>query len=130
MAKDSAGFTNFEIPGEVRNLAEQSVEQARKAFDSFMSATQKATHTLENQAATAQSGAKDIRQKALSFAEQNVATSFDFARRLVQARDPEEFLRLQTEFVQKQIEALSNQARILGETGSKAASEMGERRRA
>jgi len=35
MAKDP--MSSFEIPSEMRNLAEQSVEQARKAFDVYTS---------------------------------------------------------------------------------------------
>ncbi len=29
---------NFEIPSEIRRITEQSVEQAKKAFDGFMTA--------------------------------------------------------------------------------------------
>jgi phasin len=127
MAMEAKGFGNFEIPGELRHFAEQSVEQARKAFDSFMGATQKAANTLEGQAAAAQSGAKDLRQKAMSFAEQNVTSSFDFARRLVQARDLEEVTRLQAEFVQSQLKVLNDQAQALGQSASKTAGDMTER---
>ena len=40
MAKQSS--TNFEIPAEMRAIAEKSVEQARQAFDTFISAAQQA----------------------------------------------------------------------------------------
>ena len=70
MAKESTG--TFEIPREMRNFAEQSVEQARKAFDRFITAAQKAAHAMEGQAAAAQSGAKDVRQRAMTYAERNV----------------------------------------------------------
>ncbi len=45
MAKDP--MSSFEIPSEMRNLAEQSVEQARKAFDGYMTAAQQAVEALE-----------------------------------------------------------------------------------
>jgi phasin len=127
MVKAAAGFGNFEIPNEVRNVAEQSVEQARKAFDNFMNATQRATAALEGQAAAAQSGARDVREKAVRFAEQNVANSFDFAQRLLQARDVEEFMRLQTEFVQTQMKTLTEQAQLLGQSMGKAAMDTAKR---
>jgi phasin len=123
MSKNPTGFPDFEISNEVRNFAEQSVEQARKAFDGFIAAAEKAASTFGGQAAAVQMGAKDVRQKAISFAEQNVATSFDFAQRLVRARDPEEVLRLQAEFIQAQMTALSEQAQQLGQAASKAATE-------
>jgi phasin len=112
---------NFEIPREMRAFAEQSVEQARKAFDGFMTAAQKAASSLEGQATAAQSGAKDIRQKAMAFAEKNVAMSFEFAQRLVHAQDIEEVTRLQTEFVQRQMQTLAEQAQELGQSATRAA---------
>jgi phasin len=111
----------FEIPREMRSFAEQSVEQARKAFDGFMTAAHKAASSIEQQANAAQSGAKDMREKALTFAEQNVANSFEFAQRLVAAKDVEEVTRLQSEFVQRQMQALNEQAQELGQTATRAA---------
>ena len=119
MAKEASG--NFEIPREMRTFAEQSVEQARKAFDGFMTAAQKAASSIEGQASAAQSGAKDIRQKAMGFAEKNVATSFEFAQKLVRAKDLEEMTRLQTEFMQRQMQTLAEQAQELGQTATRAA---------
>jgi phasin len=121
MAKDPMGTGKFEIPTDVRTFAEQSVEQARRAFDGFISASQKATSAMEGQAAAAQSGVKDLRERAMVFAEKNVASSFEFAQKLVRASNPEEFMRLQTEFVKSQMQALSEQAQELGQSVSKAA---------
>jgi phasin len=118
MAKETRGF---EVPREMRGLAEQSVEQARQAFDTFISAAQRAASNIEGQASAAQAGAKDVRQKAMAFAEKNVATSFDFAQKLVRAKDVEEMTRLQSEFVQRQLNALSEQAQELGQTATRAA---------
>ena len=119
MAKQATG--NFEIPREMRTFAEQSVEQARKAFDGFMSAAQKAASSMEGQANAAQTGAKDMRQKAMTYAEKNVAMSFEFAQKLVHAKDLEEVTRLQTEFVQRQMQMLTEQAQELGTTVTRAA---------
>ena len=51
MAKDENA--RFEIPADMRALAEKSVEQAKQAFDIFISAAQHAVSTAENQAASA-----------------------------------------------------------------------------
>jgi len=119
MARDATG--NFEIPQEMRTLAEQSVEQAKKAFDTFMATAQKTASSIDGQASAAQSGAKDLRQKAMTFAEKNVAASFELAQKLVHAKDLEEVGRLQAEFVQRQGRALAEQAQELGETATRAA---------
>ena len=119
MSKDP--LSNFEIPPEMRQMAEQSVEQAKKAVDGFITAAHQAVGALEGHAAAAQAGAKDMGRKAMTFAEQNVATSFDFAQKLIRARDTQEVMRLHSEFIRNQMEALSQQARELGESATRAA---------
>ena len=112
---------NFEVPTQMRQLAEQSLEQARKAMDGFIGAAQKAVTTMESQAAAAQSGAKDVGAKAMGFAEQNIANSFEFAQRLVRAKDVQEVMAIQQEFLQSQMKAMSEQAKDLGTQVTKAA---------
>jgi phasin family protein len=62
--------------------------------------------------------------RAMSFAERNMSESFDFAKNLVRAKDVEEVLRLQTDYVKKQIAALNDQAKELAESASKAAKDV------
>jgi len=119
MSKSPMG--SFEIPTEMRNMAEQSVVQARQAFDGFMSAAQKAVADTENRAATAQANVKGAGEKMMSFAEQNVSTSFEFAQRLVRAKDVDEMMRLQRDFLNSQMQTLSEQAKELGQAAGQAA---------
>jgi len=114
---------NFEVPNQLRQFAEQSLDQARKAVDGFMNAAQKAVTTAEAQASAAQSGARDVGQKAMSFAEQNVANSFEFAQKLVRAKDIQEVMTLQQEFLQSQMKAMSEQAKDIGSAATKTAME-------
>lgn len=113
--------SSFEIPAEIRAFAERSFEQARIAFDKFMEAAQQTMNTLEGQSKVAQEGAKEINQKIMGFAEQNVATAFDYAQKLVQAKDPQSLMALHGEFVQAQVQVLADQARELTDIASKAA---------
>lgn len=115
-----ANAPNFEVPTQMRQFAEQSLEQARKAVDGFMTAAQKTATTMEAQATAAQSGAKDVGQKAMAFAEQNIATSFEFAQKLVRAKDLQEVMALQQEFLASQMKAMSEQAKDLGAAGKSA----------
>lgn len=127
MIKNPMG--NFEIPPEMRNVAEHSVVQARQAFDHFMSAAQKAATQLESQTAAARAGAKDAGEKMMEFAERNVTSSFDFAQRLVRAKDLDEMVKLQTEFVRAQMEALAEQAQAIGQGVSQATKDAGSGRK-
>jgi phasin len=116
-----AGNDRFEIPADMRAFAEKSVEQARQAFDGFMSAAQQALSTFEGQAEVARKGARDVSAKAMTFATQNIASSFQLAQQLVRARDVQEVMRLQADYVQRQLQVLQEQARELGASTSQAA---------
>jgi len=118
---DKDAMRHFEIPADMRTMAEKSVEQARVAFNTFMTAAQEAMATFEGQAKAAQAGAKDMSEKALGYAERNVANTFAFADRIVRAKDAQEFIRLQTEFVQAQMKELAEQAKELGESAARMA---------
>jgi phasin len=111
----------FEIPPEMRAFAEKSFEQARQAFDGFISAAHNAVSAFEGQAATARKGAKDVTEKAMSFAEQNIASSFDLAQQLVRAKDVQEVVKLQSDYIKRQMQVFAEQARELGESTGKAA---------
>src|ERR1051325_4351753 len=114
---------NFDVPTQMRQFAEQSVEQARKAMDGFLTAAQKTAAALETQASTAQSGVKEVREKVMTFAEQNIANSFEFAQKLVRAKDVQEVLALQQEFLKAQMAAMQTQAKDLGSATQKAAAD-------
>jgi len=116
---DNSG-RQFEIPSEMRKFAEKSVEQAKQAFDTFISAATQAVSSFEGQAEALRQGSDDVRRRAMTFAEQNVDASFEFAQRLVRAKDVQEVVRLQTEFVQSQMRTLAEQAKELGTTSARA----------
>ncbi|MGL4494536.1 MAG: phasin family protein, partial [Beijerinckiaceae bacterium] len=88
-------FPSFEIPTEMRDFAEKSVEQAKKAFDGFMGAANKALDNVSGSSNTVQSGAVDLTRKAINTAEENMHASFEHAQRLVRAKDPQEVMQLQ-----------------------------------
>ena len=111
----------FEIPNEMRALAERNVEQAKLAFNNFMQAAQEAVSNLEKRVEASQGGALDISKKAMSFAERNILSAFEFAEKIVQTKDIQEMVRMQSLFVQSQMQALTEQAKDLGETVSKSA---------
>ena len=104
----------FEIPNELRDFAERSVEQARKAFEGFLTVAQRTAGVAGDAASTSQGGAKSVSAHVLAYTEQNVNAAFDLAQKLVKAKDPQEVLALQSEFMKTQLAALQNQAKELG----------------
>jgi phasin len=111
----SMPVTPFDIPEQMRQAAEKSVDQAKKAFDGFVDAGQEAVARAEKSSDALRLGAADVTRQALALAEENVAASFDFAHRLVRARSVEEVAAIQQEFLQAQMTKLAEQGKNLGE---------------
>jgi len=118
---DQNGRDGFEIPKDLRSMAEASFEQARKAFETFLNNAQQTASSIEDRNATVRSSAKDISGKAISFAEKNVASSLDYAQKLLHAKDLSEVMRLHSEYVQTQMRVLAEQASEMGQVVSRAA---------
>jgi phasin len=111
----------YEVPAEMREFAERSVAQARKAFEGFMGAVQKSSTALEPAANPALTGAKDVSAKAVTFAETNVNAAFDLAEKLVHAKDVQEVMQLQSDYLKAQMTTIQDQAKELGAVMQKAA---------
>ena len=117
------GRDHFEIPKDMRSMAETSFDQARKAFEKFLSSAQATAGTIEERGATVRAGAKDIGAKAIAYAEKNVQASLDYAESLLHAKDLSEIMKLHSEYVQSQMRSLAEQASEMGQIVSRAAME-------
>jgi phasin len=111
----------FEIPNDMRSMAEAGFEQARKAFESFLSGAQQTASSMEDRGEAVRGSVREISSKAISYAQQNMTASLDYAEKLVRARDLSEVMRLHTEYVQGQMKALTEQASDIGQTMGRAA---------
>jgi phasin len=117
MAKDP--FEQFAMPNEIRAFVEQSVAHARNTFDGFIQAANKAVGQFEGHAQAARSGASEIAHKSMAYAEQNMAATFEFAEKLMRAKDAAEVMHLQSEFLGGQMRTLSAQVQELGQSAAK-----------
>jgi phasin len=115
------GRDRFEIPNDMRSVAEAGFEQARKAFESFRSGAQQTASSMEGRGEAVRSSVREISSKAISYAQQNMTASLDYAEKLVRAKDLSEVMRLHTEYVQGQMKALTEQASDIGQTMGRAA---------
>jgi len=89
------GEPKLEVPAELRDLAEKTIDQAEKAFGLFFDAASKSISSIPNPGA-------DISKQALSFTEQNMKAAFEHARRLVHATDLQQAMQIQSEFLRSQ----------------------------
>lgn len=117
MAKEP--FEQFAIPKEMRAFVEQSVAQARQAFDGFIQAANQAMEQFHGHAQAARSGANEIAHKSMGYAEQNMTATFDFAQKLMAAKDATEVMRVQSEYLGRQMQTLSSQVQDLGQSAAK-----------
>jgi phasin len=118
--------TPYEVPTEMREFAERSVEQARKAFDGFIGAATKAVDSAHGSAESARVNTHDVARKAISYAETNVAAAFDLAQKLVQSKDLTEVMAHQTEFMKAQMAALQTQIKEIGAAAQEVAAKAAE----
>jgi phasin len=112
---------HFEIPKNMRSMAEASFEQARKTFEKFVEGAQVVSDSLSARTATVGAGAKDGSTMAFSFAEKNVQASLDYAQALVHAKDLSEMMQLHREYVQAQMRSRAEQASEMGQIVSRTA---------
>jgi hypothetical protein len=77
----------FQVSPEMRAIAETSVEQARQAFNTFIGAAQRAVDMLGGQGES-------------------------FSRMLVQARDVQEVLQLQADYIRARVRLFSEQVEV------------------
>ena len=113
----------FEIPKEMRSMAEASVEQARRTFEKVLATAQATAGSMEERGESVRAGAKDIGSKAFSFAEKNMQSSLDYAESLLHAKDLPEVMRLHGEYVKAQMRVLAEQASEMGQAVGRAAME-------
>jgi phasin len=111
----------FEIPKEMRSMAEAGFGQARRTFEKFLESAEATAGSIEERGASVRAGAKDISSKALAYAEKNVQSSLDYAQSLLHARDLPEVMRLHSEYVTTQMHSLAEQASEMGQIMGRAA---------
>ena len=119
---------SFEIPKEMRSMAEASFDQARRTFEKFLENAQAAAGSIEERNATVRAGAKDIGAKAFACAEKNVQASLDYAQSLTHAKDLPEMMKLHSDYVQGQMRSLAEQASEMGQIVSRTAMEAAKAR--
>jgi hypothetical protein len=114
MAKDTKPLEELETSA--KQAVEQTMEQTRGAVDNYFSFVQKTMSSYPL-------GGTELGEKLRSYAEKNIAAANEYVRKLSKAKDFQEVIRVQTEFVQAQFHAFGEQTRSLGEAFAKTVTE-------
>jgi hypothetical protein len=107
------GGTTPELPTDMQKMIEQSVEQVRTAATRYL-------EFLKGVAPGDVTGGSELSKNVLHYAERNLASAFEFIGKLAQVRDVQTLASLQTEFIQAQTQAMTEQTNELSEAMTKA----------
>jgi len=102
---------NLEIPGALRDLAEQSVRQTRDAYDQFIAAARQAQGIAATSTESMAATVKEMQQRSMEFAEQNAEAGLSLASDLAKARDLNDWIAIQQQHARRQTEAYTRQAK-------------------
>jgi len=102
-AERAMQLTNYGLSW-MRDVAEQNLTQGHAMMESLLTITRSAVNDTDRHM-------YDLWQRSLSLTEE----TFDFAHKLVHAKEPQEVAHLQREFVSHQAQALVDNATELGQ---------------
>ena len=111
----TSGTPSYGIPASVRDLAEQSVEQARSAVCAFLASTRQATHSLQASTDDASHPASAAFSHGLELSEQTTAAAFALAQNIVRAENLREVMQLQADFACTQLAVWQTEMAVLTE---------------
>ena len=116
----------FEIPQNMRDLAEQNMKQAHAAYDQLTDFVTKAMGAWMGAMPSnpVAAGFKDIQDRAVAMAKQNADTAFSVVEKIAKAQNLQEIVTLQTRFAQTQMQNYTAQTqelhKLIGETVQKS----------
>ena len=121
---------NFtEMPEPMRNIMKASIDQARKAFESFIASSQQAMANFETPGGNpAMDGVKQFNEKIAEFTRKNADANFHFAMKLADAKHVSDVLEMQNNYMRnlmdryaKQLEELRSLTTKIVQDSAKAA---------
>lgn len=117
MANDA--FMKPEFPEPLRELMKMSIEQARRAFDTFASSSEKAWKSLENSSQSARASLQQLNAKIAEITRANAEANFNLAVRLAECKDVGEAMELQSEHVRNQMDKFVHQLEEMRDLATK-----------
>ena len=111
----------FEIPQELRQLAEENVERARQLYLQFMDGVGRAMATWSAASSDVITpGFHEVQERAVKLANENADAAFTLAKEVAKAKDLQELLSLQTRYVQSQMKWYADQTQEFGRLMARA----------
>jgi hypothetical protein len=115
MAKDKEAFES--LTGIGKQTAEQITGRTQEAMQNYF-------NWLQTTVSASAWGNTDLNTKLLSYATENINAAFGYLQKLSQAKNLEEAVKIQTEFVNTQMNSFNEQTKNIGEIYAKTAAAM------
>lgn len=115
----SNDFFKPEIPDSVRELMKLSIEQAQRAFETFVATSEKTWKSFEAQSQSARSALHVLNAKIAEITGENAEASFALAMKLAESKDIKQALELQSEHAKKQMETFAQQLEAMRDLAAK-----------
>jgi hypothetical protein len=115
MAKDKEPSES--LTGIATQTAEQITGRTQEAMENYFK-------WLQATMSDSPWGNTDLNKKLVSYATENVGAAFGYVQKLSQAKNLEDVLKIQTEFMNAQMNSFNEQAKNIGEIYTKTAAAM------
>jgi phasin len=127
----SFDFPKFELPGmetpaAFREIAEQGIAQAKAGYEKAKATADETIGVLERSYAAGSEGVAEYNRQVIEAARANFNAGFEYALALLAAKSPTDVVELSTAHAREQFQALTGQAKSLGELAQKLATEAAE----
>ncbi len=115
MAKDKEPSES--LTGMAKQTAEQITGRTQETMENYFK-------WLQTTMSASPWGDTDLNKKLLSYATENVSAAFGYVQKLSQAKNLEDVVKMQTEFMNAQMNSFNEQAKNIGEICTKTAAAM------
>ena len=105
------------LTGIATQTAEQIAGRTQETMENYF-------NWLQNTMSASPWGNTDLNKKLLSYATTNVSAAFGYVQKLSQAKNLEDVVKIQTEFMTTQFSSFNEQAKNLGEIYTRTAAAM------
>ena len=103
----------LQSPEKVRALLSENLERVRKTSDEYF-------QMLGQELSSSQLPIAGQAKLLAEFMQRNVAATFDVCDKLIKVNEAKDAMRIQSEFFQTQMRAMTDQAKSIGESAMKA----------
>jgi phasin len=107
MANDA--FMKPELPEQVRDVMKTSIEQAKRAFDTFAATSEQTWKSLEASPFMGGPNQRSLNAKIAEITRSNAEANFALALKLTESKDLGQAMELQADFLRKQMDLFFRQ---------------------